>query len=130
MDASLMSARERLDHLRREAHVAAAEAALIAARIAQATCSAWSRGREVRITVGPDGLVQDAEFTEDALELTPRALAAATLAAHDGALALLRAAVEDAVAAAPPSVRSLADEVAAGARSALPAAEPWRDDRR
>src|SRR5690606_8927990 len=57
-DADLGAARDRLAQLQREAHAAAAETAQLAARLEQETYSAWSRGREVRVTVGADALIQ------------------------------------------------------------------------
>ncbi|MBW8763953.1 MAG: hypothetical protein JF592_15450 [Microbacterium sp.] len=128
-DARLTAARERLEKLRQEAHSAAEETALIAARIEQTTYSAWSRGREVRITIGPDALIQGAEFTEDAMTRSPRSLAAATMDAHDRAIALLRSSVEVAVGAASHSVQGLADTVLSEAEAMLSSAEPRPDDR-
>lgn len=122
-DARLFTARDRLDKLRREAHEAAAETALIAARLEQETYSAWSRGREVRVAVGPDALIQDVEFTPGAVTKSPRVLAAATLDAHRRALELLRAAVENVVSTTPGSVRGLGDEILGSARTILPVSD-------
>ncbi|MFT4157003.1 MAG: YbaB/EbfC family nucleoid-associated protein [Microbacterium sp.] len=130
-DGRLTEARDRLARLRAEAHAVAAETALIAERIGQATYSGVSRGREVRVTVGADALIQRVEFTEDSLALSPRSLSAATMDAHAHAIAALRAAVEDVVATAPDSVRGLADAISAEARQILPSShQTWRDDRR
>lgn len=122
-DARLFAARDRLDQLRREAHEVAEETALIAARLEQETYSAWSRGREARVTVGPDALIQDVEFTSGAVTKSPKALAAATLDAHRRALELLRAAVENVVSTTPGSAHGLGDEILGSARTMLPASE-------
>lgn len=138
-DARLFAARDRLAQLQYEAHAAAEETALIAARIEQEVYSAWSRGREVRVTVGPDALIQGVEFTPGATTKSPRSLAAATLDAHRRALELLRMTVEDVVGSIPGSAHGLADDILGSARTMLPASgetgrEPGRglghDDRR
>ena len=125
--AGATDARDRLEQLRRDAHRAADEAARLAAHIEQSTYAAWSPGREVRVTVGPDALIQRVEFTAGAPRSGPRSLAAATLDAHRRALTLLRASVEDAVADAPASVGDLAGAVADAARTMLPSDEPRYD---
>jgi len=127
-DSPLLAARDRLARLRQEAHAAAAKTALIAARIQQQTYSAWSRGREVRVTVSPDALIQGVEFTPGAMTKSPESLAAATLDAHRRALELLRSTVEDVVSTTPGSAQGLADEILGSARSMLPApTEPGRE---
>lgn len=132
-DDRLFAARDRLAQLRQEAHEAAAETALIAARIEQQTYSAWSRGREVRVMVGPDALIQDVQFTRGAVTQSPKALAAAVLDAHRRALELLRSTVEEVVGTVPGSAHGLADEILGSARVMLPSADetgraPGRDD--
>ncbi|WP_444662413.1 YbaB/EbfC family nucleoid-associated protein [Cellulomonas sp. CW35] len=128
--APLVDARERLRQLQRDAHETAVETARIAARIEQATYSAWSAGREVRVTLGPDALIQGVEFTPHAMRTAPRALAAATMDAHRRAVALLRASVDEAVREAPASVGDLSGAVAAAAHEMLPAADEPPDVRR
>lgn len=129
--AQLVDARDRLKRLQQEAHQAAADAARTAARIEQTTYAAWSAGREVRVTLGPDALIQRVEFTPTAMRTAPRALAAATMDAHRRAVALLRAAVDEAVREAPASVGDLSGAVAAAARTMLPASdEAGHDDGR
>lgn len=128
-DDRLTQARDRLARLRQEAHEVAAETARIAERVAQTTYTAFSRGREVSVTVGPDALVRRVSFTDDQVTLSPRALAAATLDAHGRAIAMLRSSIEDAALSAPSSVRALAGTVLAEADRMLPS-EQSRDDRR
>ena len=129
-DDRLFAARDRLARLRQETHAAAAETALIAARLEQETYSAWSRGREVRVTVGPDALIQGVEFTPGAMTKSPSSLAAATLDAHRRALEMLRASVEDTVSTIPGSAQGLADEILDSARAMLPAPDgPARESR-
>jgi len=130
-DDRLTAARDRLARLRAEAHATAADAADIAARLAQQSYSAWSARRSVRVTVGADALVQGVEFTEAAVGMAPRALAAATLDAHRRALALLRATVEETVSTGTATDPAIGSTILVGARDMLPAPEqPRLDDRR
>ncbi|MBT0994541.1 YbaB/EbfC family nucleoid-associated protein [Cellulomonas sp. DKR-3] len=128
--ARVVDARDRLKQLQLEAHQAAAETARTAARIEQRTYAAWSAGREVRVTLGPDALLQGVQFTPHAMRTPPRALAAATMDAHRRAVALLRAAVDEAVGEAPASVGDLSAAVAAAAHAMLPAADESPDAER
>lgn len=56
------------------------------AELQASTIEKWSPRREVRVVIGPDGLIQDLEFSAGAPQLTPLALARAVQHAHDAAV--------------------------------------------
>lgn len=130
IEEKLAAARTRLDALRREADAAATEIAQFSAHIEQSTHSAWSRDRSVRVSLGGDALVKAVEFTEQALSMSPRSLATATLDAHGRAVSRFREAVEDAVNAAPDSARGLTEQVLAATLAILPPPDDPRDELR
>ncbi|MDT0156252.1 YbaB/EbfC family nucleoid-associated protein [Microbacterium sp. ARD32] len=119
-EEQIMAARDRLAQLQREAEAAAADSAQLADRLASRSYRAWSRGRDVQVTVGADGLVQGVEFTGDAMTLSPRMLAAATLDAHEKALVVLRESVEEEVAQAPDSFSGLRGAILADLHRVIP----------
>lgn len=129
-DEQIMAARDRLKKLQREAEEAATDSAQLAGRLASQSHRAWSRGRDVQVTVGSDGLVQGVDFTGKAMNLSPRMLAAATLDAHQKALVALRQSVEEAVEEAPHSVHGLGGAILADLHRVIPVKDDPSDDGR
>lgn len=78
-------------------------ASTIQANIDATSASAWSRGREVKVTVAANGLLQNVEYAEKADGMNASTLAALTLTTIRQAMAEVQAKIDEIVEVAAPA---------------------------
>ena len=88
-------------------------ASTIQANIDATSASAWSRGREVKVTVAANGLLQNVEYAEKADGMNAATLAALTLATIRQAMAEVQVKIDEIVDEAAPAT---ADGAGVGAQ--------------